>query len=382
MRGAEGDSTSPPAVRDTLVYVGTYTGPKSQGIYLFKVETRNPEVSQNILLLPLGLAAETPNPSFLAIDQKRRLVFAVNEIADFEGQSAGSVTSFRIDPQTGKLVELSRKSSRGAGACHIALSPEGKHVVVANYDGGSIAVLPVDDEGKLGDATDFVQFAGHGPNAERQDAPHAHCATFDPAGKFVFVCDLGTDQVLGYRYDAEAGKLKPTEPAATALAPGAGPRHMAFHPSGKFAYVINELNSTITAFAYDAATGSLKELQSVSTLPGYFDGPNTTAEIAVHPSGQFLYASNRGHESVVLFEINRDDGTLTYVEEQGTGGKTPRNFAIQPNAEHLVIANQNSDTLLICRVDKDNGRLKPSGVFAEAPSPVCVAFLPPRRGDR
>jgi 6-phosphogluconolactonase len=371
-----------PAVNDTLVYVGTYTGPASKGIYLFKLQTKNLEVSQNILLVPLGLAAETPSPSFLAVDPVRRLMFAVNEVDEFDGQKGGSVTSFRIDPATGKLAELSRRSTKGEGPCHLALDHEGKHVIAANYGGGSVAVLPVDGDGKLGDATDFVQHAGHGPNPQRQEGPHAHCVTMSPDGKFVFVCDLGLDQVLAYRYDGETGKLTPNDPAFTALAPGAGPRHMVFHPSGKFAYVVNELNSTVTAFAYDPEKGALRELQTSSTLPGYFDGPNTTAEIGVNPSGKFLYVSNRGHESVVLFNVNQDEGTLTYVEEQGTGGKTPRHFGIQPSGDHLVIANQNTNTLLICRIDDGNGRLKPSGVFADCPSPVCVVFLPPRKGDK
>ena len=198
-----------------------------------------------------------------------------------------------------------------------------------------------------------------------------------PDNRFAFVCDLGLDNVMCYQFDAEHGKLTPADSAFTALKPAAGPRHLVFRPDGKFAYVINELNSTVTAFSYDPKTGRLTEVQSISTLPPYWEGKNTTAEIGVHPSGKYLYASNRGHNSVVLFEIDPDKGTLNFVEEQGTGGKTPRHFGIEPSAKHLAIGNQDSDTILVCRIDAGNGRLKPSGVFADCPSPVCIIFMPP-----
>ena len=377
-RSAEPDPATPPPeslARETLVYVGTYTGDESKGIYLFRMETDNPEVSQNVLL-PLGLAAETPNPSFLEIDPNRNLLFAVNEVEEFNGKPTGSVTSFRIDRDAGTLTQLSQASSGGGGPCHLVLDETGRNVLVANYGGGSVAVLPVDADGRLGEPTEVVQHTGSSVNPDRQEGPHAHCVTMSPDNKFAFVCDLGLDKIMAYRFDAENGKLTPAEPAFASVAGGAGPRHMAFRPDGRFAYVSNELNSTITAFAYDAEAGALTEVQTVSSLPENFDGPNSGAEIAVHPSGKYLYASNRGHESVVLFEID-PDGKLEFVEEQGTGGKTPRNFGIQPSGDHLAIANQGSNTLLLCRIEGGNGRLKPSGVFAEAPTPVCVVFLPP-----
>jgi 6-phosphogluconolactonase len=201
--------------------------------------------------------------------------------------------------------------------------------------------------------------------------------TVAPDNRFAFVCDLGLDKVLAYRFDPDKGKLSPANPAHVSLKPGAGPRHMVFRPDGRYAYVLNEMNSTVTAFAYDAKAGVLKELQTLRTLPEHYDGPNSCAELDIHPSGKFLYASNRGHNSLVLFNVDPDKGTLTYVEEQGTGGKTPRHFGIEPSAKHMVIANQASDSLLACRIDAGNGRLKPSGVFAEAPTPVCAKFLPP-----
>jgi 6-phosphogluconolactonase len=249
-------------------------------------------------------------------------------------------------------------------------------VLIANYGSGSVAVLPVGPDGRLGAATDVVQHAGRSVNPTRQTGPHAHCVTMDPAGRFAFVCDLGLDKILTYRFDAQRGTLTPGDPPFTAVKPGAGPRHMVFRPDGRFAYVVNEMSSTITAFSADRA-GSLKELQTVSTVPAHFDGANSGAEIDVHPTGKYLYVSNRGHNSVVLFGIHPEKGTLTYIEEQGTGGSTPRHFGIEPSGRHLAIANQRSDTVLACRIDAGNGRLKPSGVFASVPSPVCVVFLPP-----
>ena len=357
---------------DTLVYVGTYTGGKSasRGIYVFKLQTSGLEVSQNITLVPLGLAAETSSPSFIEIDANRRLLFAVNEDAK------GMVSSFSIGPD-GKLTPINQVSSKGAGPCHLVLDKESRHLLVSNYNDGSVAVIPVDPDGKLGEATDVKQHSGKSVHPKRQTGPHAHCTTLDPANAFAFVCDLGIDKVMVYKFDVKQGKLSAAEPAFVALKPGAGPRHMVFRPDGKFAYVINELNSTITAFAYDAATGALKEIETVTTLPGYYDGPNTTAEIGMHPSGKFLYASNRGNESVVLFTVDAEKGTLTWVEEQNTGGKTPRHFGIEPSAKHMAIVNQDSDTVLASRIDKDNGRLKPSGVFAKCPTPACAVFFSP-----
>ena len=367
------------AVDATLVYVGTYTAPggKGKGIYLFRLQTENLEVSQNITLVPLGIAAETPSPSFIELDQKRQVLFTVNETDTFEGQRTGAVSAFSIDAATGTLTLLNQQSSKGTGPCHLVLDKEKRHVLVANYGSGSVAVLPVGSDGRLGAATDVVQHAGRSINPDRQTGPHAHCVTMDPANRFAFVCDLGLDKILTYRFDAQRGTLTPGEPPFTSVKPGAGPRHLVFRPDGRFAYVVNELSSTITAFGYDRAAGTLKELQTVSTVPEYFDGANTGAEIDVHASGKYLYVSNRGHNSVVLFSINPEKGTLTYIEEQGTGGSKPRHFGIEPSAKHLAIANQDSDTVLVCRIDAGNGRLKPSGVFASVPSPVCVKFLPP-----
>ena len=369
--GPQASSEINPA-KETLVYAAT-----SKGIQLFWLQTKNLEVSQNITLVPLGLAADTPNPSFIELDLKRRRLFCVNGVQTFEGKPTGAVSAFAIDPDTGKLTLLNQRSSMGSGPCHLVLDQQGRNLLVANYTSGNVAVLPVGPDGRLGEATAVVQHTGKSVNPDRQEGPHPHCVTLDPANRFAFVCDLGLDKVLIYRFDAQQGKLTPSEPAFASLKPGAGPRHMTFRPDGRFAYVVNELDSTITAFAYLPETGALKELQTVPTLPPYYDGPNFPAEIGIKPSGEYLYASNRGHESLVVFGIDQDKGTLKYIEEQNAGGKTPRHFGIEPSGKHLAIANQDSDSLLVCRIDPENGRLKPSGVFAEAPSPVCVKFLPP-----
>jgi 6-phosphogluconolactonase len=361
----------------TLVYVGTYTGAKAKGIYLFRLQTENLEVSQNITLVPLGLAAETPNPSFLEIDLKRRRLFAVNELSELDGKAGGGVSAFSIDPGTGMLTLLNQRPSMGSGPCHIVSDREHRHVLVSNYGSGSVAVLPVRADGTLGEASAVVQHEGRSVHPDRQKGPHAHCVTLDRANRFAFVCDLGLDKILGYRFDAAHGTLTPNVPPFTSVKPGAGPRHMVFRPDGRFAYVVNELSSTVSVFAYDATAGALKDVQTVSTLPEHFDGANSAAEIDVHPSGQWVYASNRGHNSVVLFTVDPRKGTLTYVEEQGTGGSKPRHFGIEPSARHLAIGNQDSDTVLVCRIDAGNGRLKPSGVFASVPAPACVKFLPP-----
>jgi 6-phosphogluconolactonase len=363
------------AAEDLLAFVGTYTSAKSQGIYSFRLSGRVLDGALNLSIEPIGLAAATPSPSFLALDAERRLLFAVNEIDRFEDERAGAVSVFSIDAKNGKLTLINQQSSRGAAPCHIVLDRAGRHVIVANYGGGSTAVLPVGEDGALGPATDVEQHRGSSVNPDRQEGPHAHCVTFDPNGERVFVCDLGLDQVLIYKYDAQDGKLEANDPPFAKLAPGAGPRHMAFGRDGRFAYVLNELNSTITAFAHDAQTGALRELATVSTLPRDFEGDNSTAEIAVHPSGQFLYASNRGRDSIALFAINAENGALSFVEGQPTGGRTPRHFAIDPAGEHLIAANQNSDSLLAFRINASSGRLLPVGNLISAPTPVCTVFL-------
>jgi 6-phosphogluconolactonase len=355
-----------------LVFVGTFTKAQgaAKGIYAFWLQTQDLEVAQNITLVPLGLAAETPNPTFLEIDQRRRVLFSVNDLPTFEGKPGGAVSAFAIDAEAGHLTLLNQRASMGAAPCFLVLDGTGKNLLVTNCQGGSVAVLPVAADGHLGPATDVVHHTGKDP--------HTHGVTLSPDNRFAFACDMGADRLMAYRFDSDKGKLTPADPAVIAAKPGSGPRHLAFRPDGRFAYLVNSSKSSVTVFAYDPKAGSLREVQTVSSLPESYDGPNTAAEVSVHPSGKFLYVSNRGHNSVVLFTIDPEKGTLTFVEEQGTGGKTPRHFGIEPGAKHLAIANQESDSLLASRIDAGNGRLKPSGVFASVPSPACVKFFLPK----
>jgi 6-phosphogluconolactonase len=348
------------------VYLGTYTRGDSQGIYLARLNLTTGELKL------AGLAAETKNPSFLAIHPNRRFLYSVGEISDFQGQRTGAVNAFRIDRQTGKLELLNQQSSGGAGPCHLVVDPPGRNVLVANYGGGSVAALPIRDDGGLGESTAFVQHEGSSVNPRRQGGPHAHSINLDAANRFAFVADLGLDKILVYRFDAARGTLTPNDTPWAAVAPGSGPRHFAFHPGGKVAYVINELLSTVTAFAYDADRGVLEEVQTISTLPDGFDGDNTTAEVQVHPSGRFLFGSNRGHDSIAVFAIDPDSGRLSAVEHESTQGHTPRNFGVDPTGRYLLAANQNSDSVVVFRIDANSGALTPTGQKIEVPSPVCI----------
>ncbi len=350
-----------------FVYVGTYTGQKSKGIYAYRFDAATGK------LISLGLVAETVNPSFLAVHPNQRFLYAVSETSDHEGRSSGAVSAFAIDRGTGKLAFLNKVSSRGGGPCYVAADKTGRDILVANYSGGSVAVLPVLRDGRLGEASAFVQHAGSSVNPKRQQGPHAHSINVSPDNRFAVAADLGLDQVLIYRFDPAKGSL--ANPGIAKVNPGAGPRHLAFHPSGRFVYVINEMQSSVTAFAYDAGRGALRELQMISTLPRDFAGDNTTAEVQAHPAGKFLYGSNRGHDSITVFAIDTEKGTLTPVEHVPTQGKTPRNFGIDPTGSYLFAANQNSDNIVVFRIDPKTGRLTPTGQVLEVSSPVCVKFV-------
>jgi 6-phosphogluconolactonase len=358
-------------IEKLMVYVGTYTSSgKSKGIYLFEMNLATGA------LTPKGLSAETVNPSFLAVHPSCRFLYSVGEISDFAGKKSGAVNAFAIDPRTGHLTLLNQQMSHGMGPCHLVVDSAGKHVLVANYGGGSVAALPIQADGKLGEATSTIQHTGKSVNAQRQESPHAHSVNLDAANKFAFAADLGLDKVLVYRFDAAKGTLTPNDPPAATVAPGAGPRHFAFHPSGRFAYVINEIDLTVTAFSYDAGKGVLKEMQAISTLPAGVERQGSTAEIVAHPSGKFLYGSNRGHDSIAIFSIDEKTGKLTAVGHQSTLGKTPRNFNVDPTGTYLLAANQGSDNIVVFRIDPKTGGLTPTGQVAEVPAPVCIKMIP------
>ncbi|MHB8652417.1 MAG: lactonase family protein [Terriglobia bacterium] len=352
-----------------LVYVGTYTGPSSKGIYAYRFDPATGGLTS------LGLAAETSSPSFLAVDPTHRFLYAVNEIANYQGGKSGGVSAFSIDHATGNLKFLNEVASRGADPCYVSLDKTGKYVLVANYRGGSVAVFPVLKDGRLGEATAFDQHHGSSVNPERQLGPHAHMISVTPDNRFALAADLGLDELLVYRFDSAHGSLAANHPPFGKVNPGLGPRHFAFSSSGKFVYLISEMGSTITAFSYGARTGLLKEIETVSTLPADFSGVSTAAEIAVHSSGKFLYASNRGHDSIAVFAIDPRKGTLKLTEHVSTQGKTPRNFAIDPTGSYLIAANQDSNNVVIFRIDPRTDRLTPTGEVVDLQSPVCVTFL-------
>jgi len=353
------------------VYFGTYTDTTSKGIYMGMFDVAEGRLSG------IELAAPAARPSFLAIHPRRPLLYAVGETANFQGKKTGVVRAFAIEA-SGKLRLLNEQPSGGAGPCHVSVEPGGRCVLVANYSGGSVACLPIEEGGRLAPPSSVIQHRGSGPNRQRQEGPHAHSINVDPTGRFALAPDLGCDKVFVYRLEAAAGRLIPHDPPAVDLAPGAGPRHLDFHPNGQFAYVINELNSTVTTLAYDAAAGRLKVVASVSTLPADFSGPNTTADVHVHPSGKFLYGSNRGHDSIAIFAIGAD-GTLRPLGHQPTRGKTPRNFALDLTGQYLLAANQDSDTVAVFRIDIQTGLLRPVGEPVAVPRPVCIRLLPSER---
>ena len=355
--------------RQRILYVGTYTSGKSEGIYIYKFNESTGELVRS------NIVKGVTEPSFLTIDGKGRFLYSVNETTEFKGQPTGALSAFSIDRNTGNLSPLNQRASLGGSPCHVIVDATARFVLVANYTGGNVSVFPIGADGSLGEATDTVQHQGSGPNKERQEGPHAHCVMLDQSNRYAFAVDLGLDKVMIYRFDANNGKLTPgTQPWAQ-VKPGAGPRHFIFHPNGKFAYVINELDSTLTAFKYDSDNGTLNTIGTVSTLPQGFSGASYCADLHFSSSGKFLYGSNRGHNSIVVYGVDQSTGKLTYVEHADTLGKTPRNFTLDPTGRFLLVANQQSDTVVTLRIDQSTGRLKSTGFVAEVPTPVCLKFL-------
>ena len=355
-----------PAAETLSIYVGTYTGPKSKGIYILRMDPATGRLSNPTV------AAEVKNPSYLTFDPNGRFAYAVSELW---GPGNGAVSAFAVEP-SGQLKLLNQQSSGGKGPCFVTVDPSGRNALVANYGSGTLAVLPIGANGRLAEPSCTIQHRGKGPNPKRQEGPHAHSINLDPTGRIAFAADLGLDKLFIYRLDPAKGTLIANDPPFAAVAPGAGPRHFTFHPNGKFAYVINEMGCTITAFAYDPARGALSEIQSIPTLPADFKGESTTAEIRIHPSGKFLYGSNRGHNSLAIYGIDDQTGKLSSIGYEPTRGKTPRNFNIDPAGRFLVAANQDSDNLAVFSIDPASGKLSFIQTVDGIGSPVCVKFLP------
>lgn len=354
------------AARELTLFIGTYTSGKSEGIYVYRM---NSDTGQ----LKMFSSIKSENPSFLTLDRSRRFLYAVNEVNSFDGKPSGAVSAYTID-STGSLKFLNQQPSMGADPCHLTVDRKRTSLLVANYTGGNVALLPILKNGTLGPASDVRQHEGSGPK-KQQNGPHAHCIILDARERHALAADLGSDKVMIYRFDPTTRKLRPAKQPSATLTAGSGPRHLTLHPNGRYAYVINELDSTMTTLKYNAAAGTLTTVDTVSTLPTGFSDVSYCADVHVSPSGRFLYGSNRGHNSIVVFAIDSRSGKPTLVEHVSTEGKWPRNFVIDPTGRFLLVANQHTDNVVVFRIDSRTGRLKPSGHAAEVPVPVCLKFL-------
>ena len=372
------------AGRPVLACVGTYSSPqgpegskgRGQGIYLFEMNPSTGALSQR------ALTADDSNPSWLALNQSKTRLYAANELPDF----SASVSAFSVDRSTGHLTLLNSVSSEGAGPAHCSVHPSGKFVLVANYAGGTIAVLPTDSEGKLGRATDVKADEGQVGSAHAtsgppgsfaisgHDRPHAHMIQADPSGRFVLSTDLALDRIYVWKFDASSGKLAANDPPFVSLPSGDGPRHFIFHPNGRVIYSLQEESSTLVAFDYDGANGTLHAKQTLSTLPKGFTGTNFTSELVISPDARFLYAANRLHDSIAFFSIGAT-GTLTYVGEEWTRGDYPRSFSIDPSGRFLYSCNQRSDAVTCFRINRGTGRLTFTGQYTPVGTPAIVVFL-------
>jgi 6-phosphogluconolactonase len=349
-----------------IIYVGTYSVRGSKGIYIFEFDRKAGSLKQ------IQTVSGAKGPSFLALHPSKKYLYSVNEAAESGPSKAGAVSAYTLEGATGQLTFLNGQSSMGNGPCYVSIDQTGKTAFVANYGGGSLAVLPVKTDGTLGAASDSVQNAGSGPDAKRQESAHVHSATVSPDNRFVYVADLGTDKLHIFETDVKKGTVKPAQTPYVRVKPGSGPRHMAFHPNGKFAYLVEELTSSVAVFSRDAKTGALTLLtDGVKTLPADFSGQNTSADIHIDPTGKFLYQSNRGRDALAIFAIG-SDGQLTPLGDEPTKGKTPRNFMIDPKGDFIFIAHQDSDNITIFKRNKQTGKLTYTGQSVSVPAPVCV----------
>jgi len=354
-----------------IMYVGTYTKPesKARGIYAYRFDPKTGKAED------MGLMAETPDPSFLALHPNGKFLYAVNEVATFQGKKAGSVTAFALDRTTGKLTQLNQVSTGGPGPCHLVVDATGKTLLVANYAGGSFASFPIMPDGKLGQAAGFVQETGSSIDKTRQNEPHGHSVVIPKSNKFVVGADLGTDKVMIFKLDAANGKITPNEPPFATVKPGSGPRHLVIAPDQKHVYVVNEMGSSVSTMEFDPNTGAMKQVDIVSTLPADFKGNSTCAEIAIDAAGKFVYASNRGHDSIAVFEVDPKTARLKLIQNQSTGGSTPRAFVLDASGNWIVVGNQDSNNFAVLKVDKNSGKLTATADKYNLGAPVTFVFL-------
>ena len=363
-----------PAKAAYFVYVGTYTGPASKGIYGFRFDPASGKFT------PLGVAAEIANPSFVVTDPTHHYLYAVTEMSAEPGADSykkdGTITSFAINPHTGALTFLNKVDAGGGGSCHLVVDKTGRMLFVANYGSGSVASFAIKPDGSIGDRTGFDQHTGSSVDPARQKGPHAHAVVLSPDNRFLFVPDLGTDQIKIYKVDAARQTFTPSDPPFATVKAGLGPRHFTFGPSAKFAYAVCEMGSSVAVFAYNPAQGALTPVQTISTLPEDFKGEDGSAEIEIDRNGRFLYASNRGMDSITVFAIDPVKGTLHRAQTISSQGKMPRNFALDPTGKYLVAANQKSGQMVVFSVDPHNGELSPQGQTLNVGAPVSILFVP------
>ncbi|MCE9530117.1 MAG: lactonase family protein [Planctomycetes bacterium] len=357
-----------PAPERLWVFIGTGGG-TAKGIYRCEMDVATGKLSN------LELAAEASSPNFLAIHPNGKFLYAVGQIK-VDGKPQGGVLAFGLDAKTGKLTKLNEEAAGGGGPCHVSVDRAGKNVLIANYGGGSVNAYPVGEDGMLKSASSFIQHAGASGDPKQKPLPRAHSVNVSKDNRFAIVADLGLDKLLVYKLDSATGKLTPNDPPACETKLGAGPRHFAFHPTQPLAFVINELNSTLSSLSYDAEKGTLKTLKTVSTLPEKYQGPNSTAEVVVHPSGKFVYGSNRGHNSIAAFKLDEKTGDLSFISHTNEGIKTPRNFNIDPTGKFMIVGSSASNALVTFKIDQATGELKSTGQSVEVGAPICVKFVP------
>jgi 6-phosphogluconolactonase len=354
-----------------IVYIGTYTDQpdmpekRSEGIFIYNLDTEAKTLEK------IGAVPDSPNPSFLALTNDQQILIAANELSSGPGQ----VTAYNVDTATGMLTYINQQPSEGDGPCYVSIHPSGRWALVANYNSGTAAVLPMDENGVLGEAVSVIRHTGSGPVPERQDGPHAHSIVLDPTQQLALIADLGIDKITLHKFNSETGKLETHKPAAIEATPKGGPRHTAFSPDERFLALTNELSSTVSMFEYDAQAGTFKKLQELSTIPEDFTGENSAAHLVFASSGRFLYTSNRGHDSIAIFKIDEESGQLTLAHHVSVEGKKPRHFSIDPSGKFLLVANQDSETVTLFHVDADTGFLTFTGTRIELPRPVFVGYL-------
>lgn len=350
------------------LYVGAYTTGEDEGISIYKFDASDGDLEF------ISIEKGVENPSYLAIHPKNSLLIAVNEVGEFKGEKSGAVSSFAIN-EDGSLSYLSQVPSGGGAPCYVSIDKSGAWAFVSNYSGGNVSIYPVGKDGKLQPYSDLIQHEGKGSTEGRQGKPHAHAMVLDPKGDFALAADLGLDKVISYRVDTKNGKLEHASDSDLKLADGAGPRHLTFHPNKKLAFIISELNSTITSCTYDAQSGKLTEVKTVDALPSGYEGTSYCADIHVSPNGKFLYGSNRGHNSIVIYQINQKTGDLTYFNHHSVNGKWPRNFTIDPTGKFLLVANERSNNIVVFKIDGETGKLRANGVEVSVSKPVCLKLM-------